>query len=185
VSKVTRYLRVQDGLSDWVGRAVSWLTLGIIGVLLFEVVSRYLLNSPTIWGHELSTMFFGALSILAGSYTLRHHGHVRSDVIYRLLPLRAQAFCDVVIFSLALVVLGVVLHMAVDFAYHAWRIGEFSNRSVWRPPLWPIKATIPLAVGLMMLQCLAELVRAALRLAGFAYEDPRDDLCDEPEDTER
>ena len=175
MSKVTRYLRVQDGLSDWVGRAVSWLTLGIIGVLLYEVVARYLLNSPTIWGHELSTMFFGALSILAGSYTLRHHGHVRSDVIYRLLPFRVQAFCDVVIFSLALAVLAVVLHMAVDFAYHAWRIGEFSNRSVWRPPLWPIKATIPLAVALMMLQCLAELVRAALRLAGYAYDDPRDD----------
>jgi len=175
VSKVTLYLRVQDGLSDWVGRAISWLTLGIIGVLCFEVVARYILNSPTIWGHELSTMFFGALSILAGSYTLRHQGHVRSDVIYRLMPGRVQAFCDVVIFILALVVLAVVLRMAVDFAHHAWRIGEFSNRSVWRPPLWPIKATIPLAVALLMLQCLAELVRAALRLAGVTYVDPRDD----------
>jgi len=178
VSKVTLYLRVQDGLSDWVGRATSWLTLGIIGVLIFEVVARYMLNAPTIWGHELSTMFFGALSILAGSYTLRHQGHVRSDVIYRLLPGRGQAFCDVVIFTLALVVLAIVLQMAVDFAYHAWNIGEFSNRSVWRPPLWPIKATIPLAVALLMLQCLAELVRAALRLAGVTYQDPRSDEDD-------
>ena len=180
MSKVTRYLRVQDGLSDWVGRATSWLTLGIIGVLIFEVVARYILNAPTIWGHELSTMFFGALSILAGSYTLRHQGHVRSDVVYRLLPDRAQAFCDVVVFTLALVVLAIVLQMAVDFAYHAWNIGEFSNRSVWRPPLWPIKAPLPLAVALLMLQCLAELVRAALRLAGVTFQDPRSDE-DEPE----
>lgn len=178
MSNVTRYLRVQDGLSDWVGRVVSWLTLGIIGVLLFEVVARYLFNAPTVWGHELSTMFFGALSILAGSYTLRHQGHVRSDVVYRLLPPRGQAFCDVVIFVLALVVLAVVFRMAVDFTWHAWRIGEFSNRSVWRPPLWPIKATIPLAVGLLMLQCLAELVRGVLRLAGATYDDPRDELDD-------
>ncbi|KJZ14818.1 C4-dicarboxylate ABC transporter substrate-binding protein [Halomonas sp. S2151] len=175
MSKVTLYIRVQDGLSDWVGRAISWLTLGIIGVLIFEVMARYILNSPTIWGHELSTMFFGALGILAGSYTLRHQGHVRSDVIYRLLPRRAQALCDLVIFILAIVVLAVVLRMAVDFAYLSWEIGEFSNSSVWRPPLWPIKATIPLAVGLLMLQCLAELVRAALRLAGVTYQDPRDD----------
>nr|WP_205743588.1 TRAP transporter small permease subunit [Halomonas alimentaria] len=154
------------------------MTLGIIGILLYEVVARYMLNSPTIWGHELSTMFFGALSILAGSYTLRHQGHVRSDVIYRLLPGRAQAFCDLVIFLLALVVLGVVLNMAVDFAYQSWRIDEYSNRSVWQPPLWPIKATIPLAVGLLMLQCLAEGVRAALRLAGVAFVDPREDRDD-------
>lgn len=178
MSKVTRYLRVQDGLSDWVGRATSWLTLGIIGVLLYEVVARYLLNSPTIWGHELSTMLFGAMSILAGSYTLCHQGHVRSDVVYRLLPNRAQAFCDLVIFILAIVVLTVVFRMAIDFAYHSWRIDEFSNRSVWRPPLWPIKATIPLAVGFLILQCLAELVRAALRLAGVHYEDPRVDVND-------
>src|SRR5690554_7947046 len=120
-------------------------------------------------------MFFGALSILAGSYTLRHQGHVRSDVIYRLLPNRAQAFCDLVVFLLALMVLAVGLHMAVDFAYQSLRIGEFSNRSVWRPVLWPIKAVIPVAVTMMMLQCLAELIRATLRLAGFTFDDPRDD----------
>ncbi|WP_404375389.1 TRAP transporter small permease subunit [Vreelandella aquamarina] len=178
MSKVTHYLRVQDSLSDWVGKATSWLTLGIIGVLLYEVVARYLLNSPTIWGHELSTMLFGSMSILAGSYTLRHQGHVRSDVIYRLMPSRVQAFCDLVIFILAIMVLAVVLHMSIDFAYHSWRIDEFSNRSVWRPPLWPIKAMIPLAIGFFILQCLAELVRAALRLAGISFEDPRVDLND-------
>lgn len=175
MSKITRYLRVQDGLSDLVGLAIAWLTLGMIGVLLFEVVARYLLNAPTIWGHELATMFFGALSILAGSYTLRHHGHVRSDVVYALLPPRVRAFCDLVVFGLGTLVLVIFFKMAVEFAYESWRIGEFSNRSVWRPPLYPIKSTIAIAVGLLILQSLAELVRAALRLAGVKYQDPRDD----------
>lgn len=178
MSKVTRYLRVQDGLSDWVGSAIAWLTLGMIGVLLIEVVARYFLNAPTVWGHELATMFFGALSVLAGSYTLRHHGHVRSDVIYGLLPPRVRAFCDIVVFGLGIVVLSIFFLMAVDFAYTSWSIGEFSNRSVWRPPLWPIKSTIALAVGLLILQSLAELVRAVLRLAGIHYQDPRDDEPD-------
>ncbi|XGA79660.1 TRAP transporter small permease subunit [Halomonas sp. CH40] len=175
MSKVTRYLRFQDGLSDWVGRVISWLTLGIIGVLLYEVVARYIFNAPTVWGYELATMFFGALSVLAGSYTLRHQSHVRSDVIYRLLPPRGQAFCDVIVFALGIMVLAVVFDMAVDFAYRAWEIGEYSNRSSWRPPLWPIKATIPLAVGLLILQCLAEFVRAVLKLFNVPFEDPRKD----------
>ncbi|XKE45189.1 TRAP transporter small permease subunit [Halomonas organivorans] len=175
MNKVSRYLVAQDGLSDWVGRVVSWLTIALIGVLLFEIVSRYFLNSPTIWGHELSTMFFGALCILAGSYTLRHHGHVRSEVIYGLMPPRLKAFCDLVVFGLALLVLAVFFRLAVDFAYESWRTGEFSNMSVWQPPLYPIKSTIPLGVGLLMLQTLAELVRALLRLLGVDYDDPRDD----------
>ena len=37
--------------------ATSWLTLGIIGVLLYEVAARYTFNAPTVWGHELATMF--------------------------------------------------------------------------------------------------------------------------------
>ena len=179
MSNVTRYLRVQDGLSDLVGSVIAWLTLGMIGILLFEVVARYFLNAPTVWGHELATMFFGALSILAGSYTLRHHGHVRSDVIYGLLPPRVRAFCDLVVFGLGTAVLVIFFNMAVEFAYDSWQMGEFSNRSVWRPPLWPIKSTIAIAVGLLILQSLAELVRAVLRLAGVDYADPRDD---EPDD---
>lgn len=176
MSKVTSYLRFQDGLSEWIGRATSWLTLGIIGVLLYEVVARYIFNAPTVWGHELATMFFGALSILAGSYTLRHRQHVCSDVIYRLLPVRIQALCDVIVFTLGILVLAIFFKMAVEFAYRSWLIGEYSNSSIWRPLVWPIKATIPIAVGLLILQSVAELVRAAVRFLGVPYDDPRDDM---------
>ncbi|MCL7929735.1 TRAP transporter small permease subunit [Halomonas llamarensis] len=178
MSKITGYLRFQDGLSDWVGKATSWLTLGIIGVLLYEVFARYIFNAPTVWGHELATMFFGALSILAGSYTLRHQQHVRSDVIYRLLPFRVQAFCDVIVFALGILVLAIFFKLAVEFAYRSWLIGEYSNSSIWRPALWPIKSTIPIAVGFLILQCVAEFVRAVVRLFGMRYDDPRDDMSD-------
>lgn len=174
MNRITRYLVAQDGLSDMVGRVVSWLTLALIGVLLFEIVARYFLNSPTIWAHELSTMFYGAFCILAGSYTLRHHGHVRSEVIYALMPRRLKAFCDLLVYALALLVLAIFLRYASSFAYESWYTGEYSNMSIWQPPLYPIKSTIPLAVALLILQTLAELVRAVLRLLDVPYEDPRD-----------
>lgn len=49
MSLVTRYLVIQDGLSEFVGRAISWLTLAMIAVLMLEIVAHYFLNSPTIW----------------------------------------------------------------------------------------------------------------------------------------
>lgn len=102
MSWVTRYLVAQDGLSEFVGRAVSWLTLGMISVLMLEIIARYFLNSPTIWAHETSTMLYGAFCMLAGAYTLRHRGHVRSEVIYGLMGPRGKAFCDTIIFTLGL-----------------------------------------------------------------------------------
>ncbi len=171
---VTRYLVAQDGLSEYVGRAISWMTLGMIGVLMVEIVSRYFLNSPTLWAHESSTMLYGAFCMLAGCYTLRHRGHVRSEVIWGALPKRGQAFCDVIIWSTGLVVMGIFLKMSIAFAADSWAVLEYSNKSMWQPPLYPIKTVIPLAVGLVLLQNIAELLRATLTLFKVAYNDPRE-----------
>ncbi len=171
---VTRYLVAQDGLSEFVGRAVSWLTLGMISVLMLEIIARYFLNSPTIWAHETSTMLYGAFCMLAGAYTLRHRGHVRSEVIYGLMGPRGKAFCDTIIFTLGLVVLGVFFKMAVEFAADSWAVREYSNKSIWQPAIYPIKTVIPVAVGLVILQNIAELLRAVLVLFGVDFVDPRD-----------
>ena len=139
---VTRYLVAQDGLSEYVGRAISWLTLGMIGVLLIEIAARYFFNAPTLWAHETSTMLYGAFCMLAGAYTLRHRGHVRSEVIWGALPKRGQAFCDVLIFSMGAVVLAIFLKLAIAFAAESWAVLEYSNKSMWQPPLYPIKTLI-------------------------------------------
>lgn len=173
MKRFTRYLVLQDGLSEFVGQVISWITLGLIGVLLIEIVARYFLNAPTIWAHELSTMLFGAFCILAGSYALRHHDHVRSEVLYALMPPRVQGFFDTIVFGLGLVVLAVFFRLSVDFAAASWAMNEFSARSVWQPPLYPIKTVIPIAVGLLLLQNIAEFLRALLRCLGVAFEDPR------------
>lgn len=171
---VTRYLVAQDGLSEYVGRVISWLTVAMIAVLMIEIVSRYFLNSPTLWAHESSTMLYGAFCMLAGCYTLRHRGHVRSEVIWGALPKRAQAFCDVIIWAAGLVVMGIFLRMSITFAADSWAVMEYSNKSMWQPPLYPIKTVIPIAVGLVLLQNIAELLRATLTLFNIDYVDPRD-----------
>lgn len=173
MTALTRYLVIQDGLSEFVGRAISWLTLVMIAVLMFEIVARYFLNSPTIWAHETSTMLYGAFCILAGSYTLRHQGHVRSEVIWGVLPERVRAALDTVTYALTFAVLAIFLNLAIEFAAASWEVREFSNRSIWQPPLYPIKTVIPVAVGLLMLQVMAEFVRSVLTALGVQYDDPR------------
>lgn len=174
MSGVTRYLVIQDGLSEFIGRAISWLTLAMISVLMLEIVARYFLDSPTIWAHETSTMLYGAFCILAGSYTLRHRGHVRSEVIYGTMGRRMKGLSDSIVFTLSLIVLLVFFKMAVEFAADSWAVREYSNKSIWQPPLYPIKTVIPVAVGLMILQVLAELLRAVLALLGVEFDDPRE-----------
>ena len=51
--------------------------------LLFEVVARYMFNSPTSWATEATTMLFVAYTILSGGYLLLHRGHIKVDIFYQ------------------------------------------------------------------------------------------------------
>lgn len=180
---IRRYLLIQDGLSELVGRAVSWLVLVMVGVLVYEVIMRYFLGSPTIWAHEFTTMVFGAFAILGASYTLREQAHVRSEVVWGAMPERVQAFCDMIVFALGLVVLAVVFWQSIDFAQRSWATHEFSNRSVWQPPLYYIKSLIPVAMGLLILQSVAELLRSVIKVLNLPLDDPREVQLDEDDET--
>ena len=79
--KLERILVLIDDANDWVGKIVSFLTLAMIAVLMWEIALRYVFNRPTIWAHELSTMMFGAYLLLAGGYVLCHRAHVNMDIL--------------------------------------------------------------------------------------------------------
>lgn len=171
---IGKYLAFQDSLSDFVGRAIRWLTLLMIGVLLYEIASRSLFGVPTEWAHESSTMLYGTLCVLAGAYTMRHRGHVRSDVLYSHFSARAKGFCDTLGLLLTLVCMLVFFKLSLDFAIESWEVREISSKSTWRPPIYPFKSVVPIAVGLIVLQLLAELVRSISHMLGVEIDDPRE-----------
>lgn len=171
---LSKYLAIQDGLSDFVGRAIRWLPILMIGVLLYEIFSRSLFGTPTEWAHESSTMLYGSFCILAGVYTMRHRGHVRSDVIYRCFGQRSKAFCDILGQSISLVCLFIFFKLSLTFAIESWEVLELSTKSTWQPPVYPFKSVVPLAVGLLILQLLAELVRSVFLFIGIDIDDPRE-----------
>lgn len=159
MESLARCLAGVDRISEGVGKAVSWLCLAMILVLIYEVTARYLFNSPTSWAHESTTMLYGTFCILAGTYTHKHHGHVRSEVFYNLFPTRGKAVLDVLTGALGLVVFGVFFWITFHYAWDSWLMREISSKSTWGPPVYPFKAMLPLAIALMMLQSLAHLLR--------------------------
>ena len=44
-------------------------------------------------------------------------------------------------------------------AHHSWVIGELSSDSPWRPPLYPFKWMMVVAMVLLLLQAVVELLR--------------------------
>ena len=85
------FLLFIDRLSAGVGKAFGWCIVIMTLGTCYEVFVRYVLSAPTNWAFDLSYFMYGALFMMAGAYTLSRNGHVRGDVLYRLMPARVQA----------------------------------------------------------------------------------------------
>lgn len=161
---MNKILNTIDALSEWVGKVFAWFALPMIAVLVYEVTARRLANSPTDWAHESTTMLYGTFCILGAVWTLREKGHVRTEVIYQLMPTKLQQFCDVLTGLLTFLMLVILFWASFEFAADAWAKQEISSKSTWGVPVYPFKTVIPLAAGLMALQQFAHLMRDIMRL---------------------
>jgi len=72
-----------DTTNEWVGRGVSWVTLGLVLVVFVDVVMRYLFNTSYVFTQELEWHLFAFIFLIGAGYTLLHEGHVRVDIFYQ------------------------------------------------------------------------------------------------------
>ena len=162
---VERFLHAIDAISTWVGKAASWLIIGLMLLVCGEVFKRYYLNQPTAWIFDASNMFYGTLFMLAGAYALAQNAHVRGDFLYGSMRPRTQAALDLTLyFVFFLPGIAALIYAGYRFAALSWRIGEHSSVTAEGPPIYHFKAVIPVAGALIMLQGLAEIVRCVVCL---------------------
>lgn len=158
---ITKFMNFIDKISERTGSIISWLSVWLAIVVLYEVFSRYILNSPTIWAYDTSWMLFSVIFLMGGSYTLLHKRHVRIDVIYsRFLTIKGQIIFDIIFYLVILIPIMVMLTIkGVEFATLAWVMRENLSTTMWTFPAGPVKTAIPMGFFLMALQGIAELIR--------------------------
>lgn len=154
------YIRFADAVSAWFGKAFAWLIILMSVGTGYEVVVRYLFNSPTVWALDVSFIMYGALFMMGGAYTLSRRGHVRGDFLYRLWSPRWQARVDLVLYFLFFFP-GVLALIFAGWKYAArsWQYGEVSVSSPAGIPIYQFKTVIVAAGILLFIQGIAEVFR--------------------------
>lgn len=158
MNKLAGVLHVIDTISEWTGKIVGFVIFPIIGLMVFDVVMRYFFNAPIKYAFEVSLFMFAALSLLAGGHCLLHRSHVKIDVIHRLFSRRQQAILDVITAGLFFLFIGILLRASFYGALDSWQLKE-TTISAARAILWPVKAVVPIAAALLLLQGLAKFIR--------------------------
>ncbi|MDH3354517.1 MAG: TRAP transporter small permease subunit [Chromatiales bacterium] len=163
-----------DQLNEYVGRAVSWLTLLMVLTTFAVVVLRYLFNIGWISAQESIIYMHALVFMLGASYTLRHDGHVRVDIIYRKLSPRGRAWVD--LFGNLLLLFPVclfIIWVSWDYVANSWGLLEGSREAGGLPGVFLLKSAIPLMALLLLLQGVANASRNLLLLRSTSSEQEK------------
>ena len=71
-----------DHISKFMGLAVAQLYLFCAFITAYEVISRYLFNSPTQWVFETVMVLCASAWMLSAGYITLHKRHIGITVIY-------------------------------------------------------------------------------------------------------
>ena len=85
-----------DQIAMFIGRVTMLLIALVVGVMMYEVILRYVFERPTLWANELSLWMAGFVFILAGFYAMQQRSHIRIFLLYDMLPRNLQRTCDTV-----------------------------------------------------------------------------------------
>ncbi|MBI4294180.1 MAG: TRAP transporter small permease [Betaproteobacteria bacterium] len=144
---------------QFISRLFGYVAAGLIAlsvvVVCQMVFTRYVLNQTTIWQTDFVTYSLIAATFVGSPLVLMLRGHVNVDV----LPLYSGPRLR---WWLALFAAGVTLLFCVamtvltfQFWLESWD-NKWVSDTMWRARLWIPYSALPIGLGLLSLQCLAD-----------------------------
>lgn len=134
---------------DKFGEYWSLIILPIILVPTIEsVIMRTILNKPTMWGQELTTMLFGIYFMIGGAYCESKNGHIRMDVFASKYGPRGRILLGIATIICCTMLSYVIVIKSFPLFIKAFQTGERSE-SIWAPIIWPLRLSMPLGMFLM------------------------------------
>lgn len=143
----------------WLGRQLAWLLLAIMTfVVLMQVFYRYVLSNPLAWTEELAIFAMIWMTFLVAPIAYRNGENVAIEIVRDLFKGRGQAFIQLVLNALVLLVLAVLLWQSVLYVGRGMGsiLATLGVRAGWLYIIMPIGVAGMLSVGV-------EIVLKALR----------------------
>lgn len=156
---MSMYLKLVDGLNEWIGRLVGWVMIVIMLVTVYDIVARRLFSAPVLWAFDVSVQLYALHFMMAAAYALLYHEHVAIDIFKLRLPVRQQAILDIVSYIIFFFPFIIALFVyGWTFAGRSWASQE-TTWGVVALPVYYIKTVIPITAVLLALQGISNIFK--------------------------
>ena len=151
------FIRAVTFLSRVAGVVAAFLIALAVLVICDIVVERYILNLTTIWQIDVVTYSIVGATFVGSAYVLMTRGHVNVDILPLHIRPRARFWLALVTSLLALGFCIVIFVLCTAYWYEAYSNRWLSN-TVWRARLWIPYLSMPVGLGLLTLQYVADIL---------------------------
>lgn len=151
------YIWIVKRISQLCGIFAAALIGGAVLIVCQMVFIRYVLNQNTIWQTDFVTFSLVAATFIGSPYVLLTRGHVNVDVLPHYLGPTGRYWLALasVIVALAFCLLMTVL--TFNFWHEAYT-KKWLSESMWRARLWIPYGSMPIGLGILSLQYIADLI---------------------------
>ena len=168
------YIRAVTFLSRVAGVFAALLIALAVLVICDIVVERHILNWTTIWQIDVVTYCIVGATFVGSSYVLMTRGHVNVDILPLHVKPRVRYWLALSTMLLAIAFCVVIFVLCTAYWYEAYSNRWLSN-TVWRARLWIPYLSMPIGLGLLILQYVAELICLLTgRTPPFGIKDRQD-----------
>ncbi|HVZ53796.1 MAG TPA: TRAP transporter small permease [Pseudolabrys sp.] len=154
------YIGAVNFLSRVTG-VVAALLIGLAVLVICDiVVERYILNLTTIWQIDVVTYAIVGATFIGSPYVLMTRGHVNVEILPLHIGPRTRYWLALITALFALSFCVVLFVLCTQYWYQSYAEGWKSN-TVWRARLWFPYLSMPIGLGLLVLQYIADFLCVA------------------------
>lgn len=151
------YCRFVSATSKACGVFAAALVGSAILVVCQMVVMRYFLNASTVWQTEYVIFSLVGATFIGSPYVLLVKGHVNVDLLPNYLGDKGRRILALVASSAGLLFCAVLTWKGYEL-FHEALINGWTTDTVWALPLWIPYTAMPLGIGLLSLQYVADII---------------------------
>ena len=147
-----------DKIVKYSGYLASALFIAIGFIVSYEVIMRYLFNSPTIWVNEVSRFLQIWATYLALTYSFHKRDFIRITVIYDRLNETGKKILDFISFIFIIIFSCFVVYYGWLIAYDSLKVGRTSS-TILDVPSFLTELAIPLCFAFLVMRVILEAIR--------------------------
>ncbi|GLQ06731.1 TRAP transporter small permease subunit [Sneathiella chinensis] len=156
-----------DRLVTFAGKVGAWVTIPLIIIIIFDVVTRRFLVLGSTKLQEGEWHLHAIIFLLCIGFAYTKDAHVRIDLLRERFSERTRNWIEFIGCLVALIPYClIILYFSTDFIERSWSVNEMSDSATGLPYRWAIKSFLPIGFFFMLLAGIVITLRKFIELFG-------------------